>query len=146
MILEAISLDMTWSKKLYDFMAKYEHQGTFKYMTRRNHFIENGHVIACVEDGRILQTMLCEFENGVSQTRAIYGEYGEYTIDMLDLLCAYCSSSYPVIEDHCFVITNGTYDKFRSVYDRSRLGSYTAMTVEALPIFKTKIIYPTLAW
>ena len=141
-MIEVLRLDISWSKKLYDFLAKYEHQGTFKYMTRREHFLENGLVIACTDDGKILQTMFCEFEQGVSHTRAIYGEYGEYTIDMLDLLCAYCSSSYPVIEDHCFVITNGTYEKFRSVYDRSRLGSYTGMIVEALPIVKTKIAYP----
>jgi hypothetical protein len=143
-ILEVLRIDESWSKKLYNFMTKYEHQGTFKYLTRRDHFIQHGHVIVCTDDGEIIQALFCEFEDGVAQTRAIYGEYGEYTIDMLDLLCAYCSSSYPVIEDHCFVITHGTYEKFRDVYDRSRLGGYTAMIVEALPFFKTKIVYPTI--
>lgn len=142
MTLQIIPLDLSWSDSLLRFMSKYEHQGTFKLQAKRNLFLQSRLVLACVNENEILQAMFIELTPNLAITHGIFGQFERYTVDMLNVLCAYCSSPDPMIIKHEFRIHKEPYSKFKMFFKMSRLGSYMTELIETTDGFFAIIKYP----
>lgn len=146
-MLEVFRLDDHWAAELYKFLVANKDSGGVSLVGKRDVFLmpPNGLAIACTENKRLKQVLLCEFINNKAYTRGIIGSFGDYTVDVLDGLCAICSSNEPMIVDHEIVIIPKYVEDFKLVWSKSRLGRMTEESSwKGAFFFKATIKYPSL--
>lgn len=145
-MLEVFRLDDYWAAELYKFLVANKDSGGVALISKRDVFLKppNGSAIACIENKQLKQVLLCEFINNKAYTRGIIGSFGDYTVDVLDGLCAICSSNEPMIVDHEMNIAPKHVENFKTVWVKSRLCMMTEKSSWEGAFFKATIKYPSL--
>lgn len=138
-MLEVLILNLSWKERLSKFVRQHDEAfGSLELFLK-----SGGAAIACVDDGEIKQVLLAEFKGGKVYTRGIFGTFGAYSIDVLDLLCAMCSSFTPLVAQHEITLQPKHVTSFYSYWRRSRLGRMSKEESWTGPLFKAKINYPS---
>jgi hypothetical protein len=153
MMKEVMRLGNQHSALLHKFIIS-QHQTGVRILheaQRKDLYLQNpdGLALACiVENKQIEQVFLVTFASGCATTR-IYGTFTPATLDILDLLCAYCSSRTPMIETHELICQPEKSNELREIYAKCRLGRYTSEQKEYtmikgsnLLVLATKVCYP----
>jgi hypothetical protein len=144
MSLKVVHLDTRHSADLYRILVKNKDVGGLQLIQKKDIFLNPpfGGAIACVEnDDTIKQVLLCEFKDNVCFTRGIFGDFGPHTLDVLDILCATCSSSDPLVDEHKFVIQPTQIDSFKVLWPKTRLGMMASDQSWIGITFRAKIAY-----
>lgn len=140
---EVVLLDERHGADLYHFLIKYKDTGGLQLLQKRGIFLSSqGSAIACLENKVLKQLLLCEFKDGICFTRSLNGDFGEHTIEVLDILCAVCSSRSPIISDHHMVIQPTHIEGFKQIWHKTRLGQMASNESWSGMIFRAKINYP----
>lgn len=134
------------------FRLDYRHENDLKQFLLKNRGLdhvplidtllrtEKGIAIACTEDNLIKQVLICQLDNTVAVTKAIYGPYDDYSIDILDSLCALCSMQEPIVALHEFTVAD--MPGFMKAFSHSRLGKMAKSAKSTGNVFSTGINYP----
>jgi hypothetical protein len=145
MSLKVVHLDTRHSADLYKILVKNKDVGGLHLIQKKDIFLNPpfGGAIACVEnDDTIKQVLLCEFKDNVCFTRGLFGDFGPHTLDVLDILCATCSSRTPIAFEHRIVVQPNHIVKFKEIWDSSRLGKMTTNESLVGIVFRATINYP----
>lgn len=143
MSLKVAHLDSRHNADLYKILLKNKDVGGLQLIPKRDIFLNppRGGAIAFIDNDVIKQVLLCEFKDDVCYTRGLFGEFGPHTLDVIDILCATCSSSDPLIEQHQMVIQSTQVDSFKALWPSTRLGMMTSEQIWNGLTFKAKITY-----
>ena len=149
MSLRVVHLDTKHNADLYKLLVKNKDAGGLQLIQKRDIYLNppRGAAIACIEHDVIKQVLLCEFKNNVCFTDGIFGEFGSHTVEVLDILCATCSSSDPIVADHSMIIQGLHIDDFKLAWSKSRLGLMATKSIWVkapsvkVQIFQSKIAY-----
>jgi len=90
----------------------------------KDYFLEDrdGYAIACTEDdGRITQLFLSGVEDTTFVTKNIFGQFGSWTVEIINMLVGCCAKMPQPITEHMFLLTTANYDEFVSAFKNSRL-------------------------
>lgn len=145
-MLEIIHLDERHADDLHKFFIKHKEFGGLQLIKDRNIFLTPtwGAAIACVEDRKtIKQVLVCEFKELSCFTKGMIGEFGDYSLNLLDGLCARCSSNTPMITEHKMVIHPAYVDSFKAVWPKTRLSKMALEENWLRNIFIASIEYPS---
>lgn len=143
-MLEIIRMGEGWAPTLYKFLVKHKDVGGLQLIRKQDIFLNPplGGAIACVDGHDIKQVLLCEFKEGTCFTRGVMGDFGEYSLDVFDILCAVCSSSDPLITKHRMVIQPNHIDTMKVLWPKTRLGKMSIEERWAGIAFYATINYP----
>lgn len=144
-MLEVIRMGEGWAPLLYKFLVKHKDVGGLQLIQKQDIFLNPplGGAIACVDGQDIKQVLLCEFKDGTCFTRGVMGDFGEYSLDVFDILCAVCSSSTPLITKHHMVIQPNHIDTMKALWHKTRLGRMCSEERWAGIAFYATITYPS---
>jgi len=143
-MLEVVRLDERHGADLYKFFVKHKDVGGLQLIHRRDVFLTppRGAAVACLENKELKQVLLCEIKDDTCFTRGIMGDFGMYTLDVFDILCAICSSSTPLITKHRMVIQPNHIDSFKALWPKTRLGKMSIIESWTGIVFRATINYP----
>jgi hypothetical protein len=85
--------------------------------------------------------LLAQVDDVKVKTAGIIGSYGDHTVDVLNQLCAICSSSDPIIFQHEIKVHDVNFDV---VWPKSNLGLMTEHSEQRGGTFHATIKYPEI--
>ena len=144
-MLEIIQFDERHGPELYKFLVVHKDVGGLQLIRSRDIFLTapKGAAISCMDDRKIIkQILLCEFKDTTCFTRGVMGDFGMYSLDIFDRLCAICSSSNPLITNHRMVIQPNHIESFKALWPKTRLGKMAIEESWSGIVFKAEIEYP----
>lgn len=141
---DIVRLDERHGAELYKILVKNKDVGGLLLIKQRDVFLTapNGAAIACLDNQELKQVLMCEFKNSSCFTRGLMGEFGAHTLEVLDILCAICSSSDPLITEHRMVIQPSQIEAFKTLWPTTRLGKMAYDENWIGMVFRAKIKYP----